>query len=328
MFCMKSNSVIKRLVCLLTFLTLVLLSSGTFAQQILIKAGFDGDSILIGDQINFHLVVEQPSNVKVTFPTITDSLVSKIEVLQPAKVDTAQIGNGNIRIHKQYIITCFDSGVYKVDPLKFYAGSGANRDSFATQPVKLVVVTIKLKDNKTIADIKNVIQIPLTFAEILPYMLIGIGIWLLIAFIIYIIIRIKQKKPIFGFSEKPKEPAHVIAFRELEKVKGEKLWQKGQTKEYYTKVSDIVRAYFEDRFNIPALESTSDEILLQAKSIEIIDNRTVEELKQLLELADLVKFAKVEPMPDENENSWQKAYEFVNKTFQEPIIEQPNSEGN
>ena len=325
---MKSNSIIKRLVYLLAFLALVFISSETNAQQVLVRAGLDNDSMYIGDQIHLHFVVEQPSNVKISFPQLADSIAGKIEILSPAKIDTQQIGNGNIRVHVQYLITCFDSGVYTIDPMKIYAVTGNNRDSLATEPLKLTVLTIPLKEANKIADIKNVIQMPITFAEVLPYILIGLGIWLLIAFIIYVIIRLKQKKPIFGFTEKPKEPAHVIAFRELEKVKGDKLWQKGQTKEYYTKVSDIVREYFENRFNVPALESTSEEILLKAKNIEIIDSRTIEELKQLLELADLVKFAKVEPMPDENENSWQTAYEFINKTYQEIVVEQPITEVN
>lgn len=301
--------------------------SNTFAQSIQVKAYFDTTAILIGDQIHLNFFVDQPPEAKVNLPVLKDTIADKIEILSPPKTDTMIVGNGRLRILQRYLITCFDSGVYLVPALKFAFHLGAITDTITTVPLVLAVNTIEIKDSKKFYDIKGIAAIPYTFAEILPYILIAIGALLLIALIIYIYIRLKNKKPIFPF-QKPVEPPHVIAFRDLEKIKREKLWQKGQLKEYFTGLTDIIRTYMEGRFKILAMESTSDEIISEIKNIEIVDSKSLNELKQLLVTADLVKFAKSEPLPDENENSWQYAYNFVLTTCKdEPIIEQNTLQG-
>jgi hypothetical protein len=207
--------------------------------------------------------------------------------------------------------------VYQIPPQTFSFAYGAIKDSLLTEPLVLTVNTIPIKDPKKIYDIKGVMAMPLTFAEIVPYLISGLVLILIIVLIIYIRNRLKHNKPLF-FLQKPKDPAHVIAFRELEKLRNEKLWQQGQVKQYHTRVTDIIRVYIEDRFNILAMESTSDEILNDLKKVEIIDAKELNSLKQLFELADLAKFAKAEPLPDENENSWRYAYDFVVNTLKKP----------
>jgi hypothetical protein len=173
------------------------------------------------------------------------------------------------------------------------------------------------------ADIKGIEKVPFTFAEIMRYVLIILGILLIIAIIAYIIIRIKQNKPIIPVF-KPAEPAHVIAFRELEKLKNEKLWQQGQFKQYYTRLTDIIRQYIENRYNVFAMESTSEEIVSDLKKLEIENKKVLENLAQMLEISDLVKFAKAEPLPEENENSWKYSNDFVlNTMIKQEEINQP-----
>lgn len=302
------------------FTGLVLCSSFSYSQSILLKASFDTSAILIGDQIHLNIFIEQPPDTKIIFPLISDSLAGKIEILSASKIDTVFIGNGRIRLFQHYLITCFDSGIYKVPPFKFVFTSGPVKDTLATVPLVLTVNTIPIKDPKKIYDIKGIIPIPYTLAELLPYILIGLGIILLLALIIYIFIRLKQKKPIFAI-QRPAEPPHIIAFRELEKLKTEKLWQQGHVKQYYTRLTDIIRSYIETRFNVLALESTSEEISIAMKNIDYVDSKSLNELKQLLETADLVKFAKAEPLPDDNENSWHYSYNFVINSFKDPVPE-------
>jgi hypothetical protein len=287
------------------FLVLALIfemSFNSFSQGIMVKAGLDTSTILIGDQIHLNLFVEQPQGEKISFPFLHDSIANKIEILSVSKIDTYNVGNGRLRLLQRYLITCFDSGVYQIPPLAFSFTYGAIKDSLLAQPLVLTVNSIPIKDPKKIYDIKGVIAMPLTFAEIVPYLISGLALILIIALIIYIRNRLKHNKPVF-FLQKSKEPANIIAFRELEKLKNEKLWQQGQVKQYHTRVTDIIRVYIENRFNILALESTSEEILNDLKKIEIIDQKAMNGLKQLLEIADLAKFAKAEPLPDENENS-------------------------
>jgi hypothetical protein len=306
--------VIIKSVCLV-LITILLFGGNSYAQIVSVNTYLDTTSILIGDQINFHVVVEQPKGAKVAFPVLTDSITNKVEIISVSKIDTQVLKNGNLLLVQPYLISSFDSGFYTIPSLKFIVDN-QNHDTLASAPLQLIVNTLPIKEQNAITDIKGVIDIPITFKEILPYILIGIGAWLLIALGVYIYTRIKNNKPIFKILEKPKEPAHVIAFRELDKLKNDKLWQQGQFKQYFTRVTDITRAYIELRFEVPAMESTSDEILAIAKGIDQIDDKLFAQLKELLELADLVKFAKVEPLPDENENAWKIAYSFVEKTFQ------------
>ncbi len=314
---------ILKLFCVFLFISFAFLNIQ--AQNIQVKAYLDTTTILIGDQIHINLFVDQPQGAKIIFPVLNDSIAGKIEVLTKAKIDTMFVGNGRLRLLQRNTITCFDSGVYQVPPLKFAFNLGAINDTITTVPLVLRVNTIPIKDAKKIFDIKGIINIPFTFAEILPYILVSLGALLIIALAVYIYIRLKQNKPIFLF-QKPAEPAYVIAFRELKKLKSEKLWQKGQIKQYYTGLTDIIRTYIEGRFKILAMESTSDEIIAEIKNIEAIDKKSIVELMQLLETADLVKFAKAEPLPDENDNLWQVAYNFVLNTYKEPetLIEQNN----
>jgi hypothetical protein len=113
----------------------------------------------------------------------------------------------------------------------------------------------------------------------------------------------------------PPEPAHVIAFRELDRLKSEKIWTKGEVKQYYTRLTEITRRYIERQYDIPAMESTTEEILDAFRRTNREDSLLDEMLKDLLELADLVKFAREDPLPVDNQTNLNNAYLFVQKTY-------------
>jgi hypothetical protein len=132
---------------------------------------------------------------------------------------------------------------------------------------------------------------------------------------------------LFSIPSKPKEPAHIIALRELDRIKNEKLWQKDKIKEFYSDVTETLRIYIEDRFDIPAMEQTTDEILTNFKyRKELINEKLFGNLSQILSLADLVKFAKYIPLPDDNNMTLVEAYFFVNATKKEEIKKPTESE--
>ena len=135
---------------------------------------------------------------------------------------------------------------------------------------------------------------------------------------------IQKKKKGYYFKPVVIEPPHVIALHALDHVKVEKLWQQGKEKEYFTEVTDILRKYIENRFGVNAFEMTSDEILNIVNNFMIADSST-DSLKQVLKLADLVKFAKYKPFPDENDLSLVNAYLFVNQTKKEEVVVTPDS---
>ena len=154
--------------------------------------------------------------------------------------------------------------------------------------------------------------------------IIGILLVLLLAALAwYIWKRMRERKSLIPFKkEEPKLPPHEQAIKELDAIKQQKLWQQGRSKEYYTLITETLRRYMVDRFGINAMEMTSDEILALIKQTteaqSVYDN-----LRQILSLADFVKFAKMNPLPDENDLSLMNAYLFVNQT---KVVELPKPE--
>jgi hypothetical protein len=104
----------------------------------------------------------------------------------------------------------------------------------------------------------------------------------------------------------------------LDRLKSEKSWKAGKNKKYYTDLTDILRKYIERRFQFNALEMTTDEILALFKRDKSTQS-VYQNLSQILQLADLVKFAKIEPLESENELSMINSYLFVNQTKQEEV---------
>lgn len=128
----------------------------------------------------------------------------------------------------------------------------------------------------------------------------------------------RNKKPIF-FKIKPKMPAHVIALEKLEQIRKEKIWSKGKIKEFHVQITDVIREYIENRFGIYAVEMTTSDILDAINDTNCSDS-DIQRLKQMLELADAVKFAKYQPLQNENDQSMSNSFDFVEMTKE--IIEE------
>ena len=167
-----------------------------------------------------------------------------------------------------------------------------------------------------IADIKLPYKAPVTFKEILPWALAGYVILFIISFLVYYFEKRKKNEKIFVRRPKPKEQPHVIAYRELDRLKGEKLWQKSKIKEYYSHLTEILRVYIEDRFYVRAMEQTTDETMESFKQNQLLDSLLFDSLKNTLLMADLAKFAKAVPLADENEKCLKDAYMFIDRTKQ------------
>jgi predicted secreted protein len=305
-------------------LLLVLLSGSIFslkAQQVMVKASIDSTHILIGDQLKLLLEIEKPKKLDVRFPMVPDTFSSKIEVVSRSKVDTLELENKEReKLVQQLLITSFDSGMYQIPPFYFRLKDGQMLDSAATRALAFRVHGMKIDTTKGPADIKTVYGAPVTLKEVTPYIL---GIILIAAIIFFIFYYIKWKKknvPLFAKPEKPAEPAHIIALRELDRIKTQKLWQQERIKQYYSEVSDTIRAYIENRFGIPAMEQTSSETIGTFKqNNEMVDGRSLDQLQHILSLADLVKFAKYNPLVDDNNLTLMNAYFFVNQTKKEEV---------
>lgn len=285
-------------------------------QEVSVSAAFDSTRILIGDQINFRIVIDQPQDTRLKLPFFRDTLAKNIDILAGPSVDTTSVSKGRIRITEKYLITSFDSGYYRLNPVYAEIASQQGLKRFYSDYPVLEVTRARIAPPDTamkIFDIVNPYRAPVTLGEILPW----IFAILLAGVIIYAVVRFvrnmkKEKQP--SFEPAVKDPAHVIAFRELERLKSENLWQKGETKKYYTRLTEILRQYLEDRFGVFSLELTTSETLEALVKTGFRKDESYKKLKSVLTGADLVKFAKYKPEPDENDLSFEDSWNFVSAT--------------
>ncbi|MDP3643867.1 MAG: hypothetical protein Q8S54_11840 [Bacteroidota bacterium] len=307
------------------YVVLAVLLSGSLhkihAQQVTVKASIDSTHILIGDQLKLLLEIEKPKDLDVQFPQVPDSFSSNLEVVERSKIDTSKLDDKKReKLTQSLFITSFDSGMHVIPPFYFKLKDGTRLDSAATRALAFQVHGMKIDTAKGPVDIKIPYSAPVTLKEVTPYIL-GIILIAAIIFFIFYYIRWKKKNvPLFTKPEKPAEPAHIIALRELDRIKNQKLWQQEKLKQYYSEVADTIRIYIENRFDIPAMELTSAETIGTFKQNKNrIDENSLDQLQHILSLADLVKFAKYTPLPDDNNLTLMNAYFFVNQTKKEEL---------
>ncbi|HEY4787683.1 MAG TPA: hypothetical protein VIH57_16615 [Bacteroidales bacterium] len=285
----------------------------SIAQQV--NARLDSSVIKIGDQVKLHFDIEIPGNAKVNLPVFTDTISSTIEVVKTFPPDFSR-KNGKLHIVQDMLITSFDSGYHQIPPIAFPYTIGQNKDTLHSAALNLTVNTIPVDTTKDFRDIKPPLSVRFSLLDYWMYIAGFFGL-ILIGFFIWFIIKLRKKEPLFG-TDRVIEHPHVIALRELDVLRAEKLWQSGKIKPYYTKLTEIIRLYIFNRFQVNALEMTSEEIINVLKSAGLEDPNNIELIHQMFSTADLVKFAKWQPLPDENEVNLLNAYQFVNNT--RPIV--------
>jgi len=283
----------------------------SLSGQTIIRATIDSTNILIGQQTKIHLEIAANKGQALQIPLIPDTLMTGVEVLEISKIDTLDIGNDRMQMKYDYLITSFDSALYLLPPFKVIAGA----DTAFSSELALKVSTLPVDtESGQFYDIKDVRKPPFVLMDYLPGILLILTIIALAALIGFIIYRLINKKSLVPFKkEEPYVPPHIRAIRKLDAIKEEKLWQMGKEKEYYSEITETLRTYIEERFGIGAMEMTSGEILAAIRKFNDTD-AVYDHLKQILILADFVKFAKYKSLPDENELSMTNAYLFVNDT--------------
>jgi hypothetical protein len=301
------------------FAVLIIPGCTLFAQQVQVAARIDSTSMLIGNQTTLRLTAafDTKNGVpKIQWPQIGDSLVSKVEVISKSKIHTILPDSAQPTLQQlvqDIVISSFDSGYYAIPPFKFIINGDTGNPQF-TEAMMLQVNTIRVDTSKAFKDIKGPIQAPFTFLEVLPYIGYGLLALLVIGVIIYYIIKNAKKKNVVVV-EQPKVilPPHVKALGELETLVNKKLWQEGKIKDYYTGITDILRIYLVERYDINALEMTTDEIMLALRRRGMND-AVKQKLNDVLVLADLVKFAKENPLPSDHEFCYHASVGFINET--------------
>lgn len=294
------------------------------AQNTLLDVKVDSAAILIGEQTVLHLTVTADKNKEVQLVIPRDTLMAGVEVLDIPKADTTEIDNDRLLIKQDLLVTSFDSSLYLLPPFKVIDG----KDTVYSNQIALKVSTIPVNTDKPeeFFDIKNVWKPPFVLADYYPIIFGVLLALFLICVIAYVIKRLRNRQSLIPFKKpEPKLPPHEQAVKELDEIKQQKLWQQGRSKEYFTMITDTLRRYIVERFGINAMEMTSGEILdIIRKTLDA--SSVYDNLQQILLLSDFVKFAKMNPLPDENDLSMTNAYLFVDKTKQEVVEVAPEEQ--
>lgn len=280
-----------------------------FAQELpKVSAKADTTKIKIGEQINFEIIVDD-ANKGVVFPEIELDSFRKIEVVESLPIDTLKN-----RFIKKYKLTSFDSGQHVLPPQKVLIWS----QEYLTDSLKIDVNTVAVDTLKQpLFEIKAIQKEPYTFEDFKKYIwwavIALLVLFAIIGLILYLIFRKKKKKVEVELAIPPYE----LALKRLGELDEKQLWQKNKIKQYYVELTDIVRTYIERELKVPALESTTDELLESLQDFNMsssslnIPKETVEKLNTLLKEADLVKFAKFKPLVNEIELHRQDAQTVI-----------------
>jgi len=301
-----------------TFLSILL--------SVVLSAQMDSTQLWIGDQTTLHLEAVAPENEQIIFPRFANKIQEGIEIVEQGSIDTILSKNGPTTYRQDLIITSFKDSLFYLEPLPFVV----NGDTQFSNSLSLnVIQPFEMDTTQAITDIKPVMRPKIWWWGIIRWILLG----LLLAAVgvgIYFLVRwLKRRQS--AETEEPVDPELLrpcdeVALEKLDQIKQEKAWQSGEHKRYFSELTFVVREYIGRRFEVHSTEKTSDDTLAAMKPI-LIQNGQKElygKLETMLRLADLVKFAKWSPTPDENEISLSSAYTFVRETA--PSQELPNAD--
>ncbi len=272
----------------------------------------------MGKTTPLHVEVVNDVSAKGLILIPKDSVCDKVEILQVLNADTTEVGSGRQEVKLDIILQSFDSGMYRINPIKYVEG---NETILSNQPV-LKVLPVSVDTLQTIHDYADVADIDRSFIDYLPDFVVDYGLWILAiiialgvtAYVIYFVT--KKKNPFAPAPQKP-IPPYEKALQELAQLRAEKLCEQGKERDFYTRLTDILRVYLHGRFGINAMEMTSTQIrhTLQANEETRLSKKNME---QVLETADFVKFAKVRPLPDDNVKAFNSAMQFIEDTKPQP----------
>lgn len=286
-----------------------------------IKARLDSTSILMGNVTTLHLEVTQDKGKSGGFPLFAGKndrgyvgvCGDSVELRTDYKRDTVEIGSGKIRIDYHIPVQSFDSGFYQLPQFVYLCG----KDSLKSNTVSLKVIPVavtadaKISDFAPPADPEGGSIFDYFPDWMVDYWYLIVLTLLLVGLIIYAYRRYKDKGYIL-----PKKPAPLpydVAMKELRKLKDLNLWEQGMEKEYFTRLTDILRVYLDNRFGINAIEMTTPEILKRLSENPAIKDKR-DYIRNILDTADYVKFAKVRPLPEDNIAAYDSAKRFVEET--------------
>ena len=295
------------------YLLVLLFSSAVFAQQKQVVTSIDTIKNKIGAEFKLTLKTTVDTSAKVVFPKLKN--IGALEVIRSYPIDTIK-KNDRYELIKKYGLTQFDSGRYTIPSFKILI----NKKPFLSDSLLVDVANVKVDTlQQKMYDIKDIVPVENTVGNWWKYLL-ALVIILGIVALVYVYIKKHQKKKIEEeIFKTPIEKATSL----LNNLEKKELWQKGEIKAYYSELTDIARNYIEEAIEIPAMESTTSELILGLRAASVkkkmtLSQETIENLERVLKQADLVKFAKSKPLDfeiTEDRNKIQKAILTLDKSI-------------
>lgn len=301
----------------LTGWTLLLILPQFSFSQVNATARLDSTRIMIGDQIGLHLQVSSSDPLQLQPPLFPGmDTITELEILTTGDWDTLN-QNGRTIYQKDFTITAWDSGFFWIPRILIPYRTASTQAAVRTpDPLPLTVATVPI-DTSALAPIKPIITTP---GAGLQWQFLAIMVGVILLFIGLIMAWrkwVRAAGPPIPEAEEIQRPAHEVALQKIDLLETQQLLQKGEEKEYQSQLTYILREYIEGRFNIHALEQTTDQILRQLTLLDLsADQVTV--LKELLPVADLVKFAKATPPESFHVQALANVRQWVTETIPVP----------
>ncbi|TDI91232.1 MAG: hypothetical protein E2O77_07145 [Caldithrix sp.] len=298
------------------------LSRLSFAQEgsISIHSKVDKSTITIGDLVTYSIIVTHDAGVQVELPELGANL-GAFEI-RDYTVHEPFIENSKSVEQFDYIISTFDVGEFEIPPLSFYYSFPPDsiKHELKTKKLKILVESMRPSEEGDIRDIKAPLVLPKDYRKWIIWGSIGFAAILFAGILFYIWRRKRAGKGLLPEKIKPPHPPHEIALQELTALKGSSLLQEGKVKEFYIRISEVIRRYVEGRYFIVAMELTTFELIENLERSEI-SAEEISMFQEFLSTCDLVKFAKYTPTSAKNLVNLDKAFEIVECTkliYEEP----------
>lgn len=307
-----------------TLLILIASVLSLHAQKPQVNQQLDSLEIVLGDQCHIFLSVTAKEGVDVLFPNYGEQKIMcpGIEVVEQMRGDTIVNDDGTLKQTIVYTITSFEPKLHYIAPLPVIVG---NKKYYGKKlALKVLDVPVDTTKLDQFFPPKDVQTNPFSWDEWKPLIVLyGVASLIAVLSMLCYLLR-KGNKPItISFRTIRRVPAHVKAMTAIDEIKETRMSIEGDQKEYYTRLTDTLRMYLQERFGFSAMEMTSREIIdrLQAE-----DPMKVAELRELFETADLVKFAKYSTLINENDRNLVSAIDFINSTKTEEVVEERREE--
>ncbi len=300
------------------FLIVLIASVIRASAQVSVESRIDSIEMFVGQQVHVTLTANAQENAKIEFPQFkpTQYITPGVEVLASKELDKRDLDNGFVARSMEYTLTSFDDTLYYLPPMVVKIDG----KPYKSKSLALKVLTIEV-DTTHVDQFfgpKDVQDNPFLWSEWrLPFWL-SVLMLVLLALSYYLYLRLRDNKPIIKTIRIVKRLLpHQKAMKEIEQIKADKMVTSENSKEYYTKLTDTLRKYIEERYGFNAMEMTSSEIIEKLMAIQ--DESALSELRHLFLTADLVKFAKYSTLINENDANLVNAIEFINQTKQENV---------